>query len=280
MGQTCAGPGDEDGQSTEVSVVDNSLRPLPMPVAGRRKQSNGEFLDTESAEAITAVTNPFNDELNPFSTDLNPNARLDSASIAEPDPEGPPSVSPAKAEVPGQDVSLGHVLLRQHEGQSSVLALAFPYPEAPVLGEIVCGEEAESLSECGDYIQLRWKGLKVWIAKTDTTPAPNRIADLPARADSNQSISIGGAILPASELNAAAASGAFAVTAYTVGQAVELCVGSKWIAARVTGVLGSGYVQVRGTQLSAQAAEAGVEAQCGVWLDHQQQKEMLRAKKL
>jgi len=290
MGQTCAGPGD-DGEP-EV-LVDNSLRPLPLPVAGRRKQSNGEFLDTASPEALDAETNPFKDdmnpEVNPFNEDLHPNARLDSTSVNEPDPEeqgppslsttkAPPSESMAKAAVTGQVTSLGSVVLRHREGQSSVLALAFPYPEAPVLGEIVCGEEAESLSECGEYIQLRWKGLKVWITKADTAPAPSRNADLPARVDSNQSISVGGAIVPASELHAT--SGTPMVSTYTVGQAVELCVGSKWIVARVTGILGSGYVQVRGTQLSTQAAEAGVEAQCGVWLDHQQQKELLRVKKL
>mmetsp|Transcript_10655 Transcript_10655/g.20674 ORF Transcript_10655/g.20674 Transcript_10655/m.20674 type:complete len:284 (+) Transcript_10655:114-965(+) len=283
MGQSCAGPGDdEDSDSHSEVLVDSTLRPLPLPVAGRRRLAKGAFLDTASPEAMIAETNPFKDEVNKSNEEFHPNSRLDCASMAEPDPEeqGPPSQSTTKAEVHGQVALLGRVVLRQQTGQSSVLALAFPYPEAPVLGEIVCGEEAESLSECGEYIQLRWKGLKVWISKADTMPAPKRSTDLPARADSNQSISVGGAIVPASELNAAPASGTSAVTAYTVGQAVELCVGSKWIAAKVTGILGSGFVQVRGMQQSAQAAEAGVEAQCGVWLDHQQQKELLRAKKL
>mmetsp|Transcript_28993 Transcript_28993/g.68486 ORF Transcript_28993/g.68486 Transcript_28993/m.68486 type:complete len:215 (+) Transcript_28993:173-817(+) len=187
-------------------------------------------------------------------------------------------------------------------GRQSVQALAFPYSDAPALGEILSGERAELVSECGGFVQVRWNGLKVWVAAEQALRTPTRKApdlagatedtddQLPATARSaGLQESERGLVGTEASAGEAAREGEVgdercssdASTAceegpvWFVGQSVDLHA-HDWVPAKVTGVLSSGLVQVRGIASSAQAAEDGVEAQCGVWLDRQQQQTLLK----
>jgi len=186
-------------------------------------------------------------------------------------------------------------------GRPSVQALAFPYCGAPALGEIVGGERAEYVDECGDFVQVRWNGLKVWVAREDANCVPAELKcdsvlpskedaphglgkqaydSAPASEDTDAGGCAPGGLVSLEEPSGVPLTGCKGSLAdegavWSVGQAVDLRA-NGWIPAKITGALSSGLVQVRSVASSSQAAEDGVEAQCGVWLDRQQQRELLR----
>mmetsp|Transcript_16372 Transcript_16372/g.38389 ORF Transcript_16372/g.38389 Transcript_16372/m.38389 type:complete len:300 (-) Transcript_16372:81-980(-) len=285
MGQACQKPAEED-DDVEVNF-EQSFRIVPPP----RKQ-RVQTLNTDSAEAQEAETNPFKDDVVHESSasqskladrglaaskgrNISSDLPADTPGhMSEPDPEesvlqgsprptpvdsrsGSAQASPVKG-LPCSDAGMVVVLSSKEEGGDVVQALALPYAEAPVLGEILNGESAELLSESGDYLQVRWNGLKVWVARKQSS-APAAAGCKAGTAGADPEAGGGGGVQGV----------------YFVGQDVELFV-NGWVQAKITGILGSGLIQVRSALSGSQAAEEGVEAQCGVWLTREQQQELLR----
>jgi len=62
-----------------------------------------------------------------------------------------------------------HVLLRQAQGRPSVLVRAWQREDAVLVGEIPSGQQALCLGECGDFVQVHWKGLEGWVMQDDAS---------------------------------------------------------------------------------------------------------------
>mmetsp|Transcript_53108 Transcript_53108/g.151314 ORF Transcript_53108/g.151314 Transcript_53108/m.151314 type:complete len:306 (+) Transcript_53108:61-978(+) len=286
MGQRCDKV-DTDGDLE--MVLDNPVNVVLADVGHRHR-----LLHTDSIEALHAPTNPFKYDLrwgkpgtrsaagegpdapasasqastNPFGSEASSEAEDEGAGPHRGPSIAPRGGAPARAAA-GADACGGiarqGVTLRHSEGHPSVRALAFPYQDAPVLGEILNAEQATLVSECGEFLQVSWKGLKVWISRSDAT-APQAL-----RTDASE-MSFDRAI-DCSDLADVIPTDGYV---FSVGETVDIYV-HEWVPAQVTGILGSGLVQVRNIASTAtQAAENGVEAQCGIWLDRQQQQGMLR----